>query len=104
MRELRKGESVGEAVSSAPLAIVEYGSATCAPCAALHQRIEQWEGEHPGTIALYVPLERHMEEAAQVGVMGAPTVEVWAQGKLALREAGYFSLDLLLQRAERWLG
>jgi thiol-disulfide isomerase/thioredoxin len=104
MRELSEGEGVGEAVSSAPLVVVEYGSSTCAPCAALHGRIERWEREHPGVLALYVPLELHMEEAAQAGIMGGPTVEVWAHGKLALRESGYFSLDLLLTRAERWLG
>ena len=36
-----------------------------------------------------------------MGIMSAPTVIVCMDGKVAAREAGYFSLDAMLGRVER---
>ena len=39
-----------------------------------------------------------MEIAAQRGILSAPTVEVYIEGKLSIQKSGYFSLDEILDK------
>ena len=41
--------------------------------------------------------------SAQMGVFTVPTVRFYMDGKLAVDESGYFSLDRMLDRMERYL-
>jgi thioredoxin 1 len=43
------------------------------------------------------------ELSAQMGVFTVPTVRFYMDGKLAVDESGYFSLDRMLDRMERYL-
>ncbi|MGN0287044.1 MAG: thioredoxin family protein [Atopobiaceae bacterium] len=117
MRDLRAGESVDDFVRAHPLALVQFGSGECNPCAAIRQKVDRWlrawdEGEvsgegdtdqpHPAVAALYVPMEKNLELAAQMGVLSVPTVRLYVDGHLALEGAGHFSLDAILERARQY--
>ena len=45
----------------------------------------------------------HMEESAQMGIFSAPAVMAFLDGQMAVRESGYFSVDNLLARLDRYL-
>ncbi|MBQ9066366.1 MAG: thioredoxin family protein [Clostridia bacterium] len=84
------------------ITIIQYGSETCAPCRAIRQRITHWQQSHPDITYQYLPLEDHLEEAAQQGIFTVPTVLVTADGREIARESGYFSLTGILQQIERF--
>lgn len=83
--------------------LIQYGSETCAPCIAIRHRIEKWQQAHPEIIFNYLPIEEHLEEAAQKGILSVPTVIAIIDGTEVVRKSGYFSLDEILTRLERYI-
>lgn len=106
------GESVEDFVRAHPLALVQFGSGECNPCAAIRQKVDRWlraggagtpsDAAAQPVAALYVPMEKNLELAAQMGVLYVPTVRLYVDGGLALEGTGHFSLDAILERAERY--
>ena len=103
MKEYNASPSFQEELEQDGILIVQFGSAACQPCTALRQRISLWQEAHNNVEALYVSLETYPHLAAQNGIFTAPTVLVYVDGQLTLRESGYFSLELLLRQVERYL-
>ena len=83
--------------------IKQYGAETCAPCVAIRRKLEEWQQAHPTVIYRYLPIEDYQEEAAQKGILSVPTVIAVIDGTEVAREAGYFSLDKMLTRLERYM-
>lgn len=83
--------------------VEQYGAETCAPCVAIRRKLEEWQQAHPTVIYRYLPIEDHQEEAAQKGILSVPTVIAVIDGTEVTREAGYFSLDKMLTRLERYM-
>ena len=50
----------------------------------------------------YIPIEDNIELAAQNGILSTPTVEVYIEGKLFIQRSGYFSLDEILNKVEKY--
>ncbi|MDY3970313.1 MAG: thioredoxin family protein [Atopobiaceae bacterium] len=107
LRALVPGEQLEDVIANAPLALVQFGTASCAPCRAIRQKVNRWLDERskePGRLpvdAVYVSLDEHPALAAQADVLSAPTLRFYAQGRLWAEAAGYFSLEEFLDRAER---
>lgn len=107
LRALVPGEQLEDVIANAPLALVQFGTASCAPCRAIRQKVNRWLDERskePGRLpvdAVYVSLDEHPVLAAQADVLSAPTLRFYAQGRLWAEAAGYFSLEEFLDRAER---
>ena len=85
-----------------PLVLVQFGAESCAPCAALKRKIVAWNEEHAQIPYLYIPTEQFPELCAQLGVFTVPTIFVYADGRLTVRESGYFGLEGLLRKVERY--
>ena len=107
MREFAPGERLEDVIAQAPLALLQFGTQSCAPCGALHQKIDSWLDERektPGHLplaAVYISLDEYPALAAQADVLSAPTLRFYAEGQLWAEAAGYFSLEQFLARAER---
>ncbi len=102
MQILNNETELEQAVQSGGLLLVQFGAETCAPCTAIRQKIETWQAEHQAVRFLYIPTEHFRELCAQEGVFTVPTIFVYAEGRLTLRESGYFGLNALLQKVERY--
>ena len=83
--------------------IVQFGSYTCAPCSAIKQRIDSWIEDHPAIMSLYVPIEEFPQIAASEGIFSVPTILVYINGQMTIRESGYFSLDNIFDKIERYI-
>ena len=103
MRILKAGTRLQEALLGKGVEIVQFGSAGCAPCTALKSKLEVWCRAHPGVMFWYVPLEACPELAAQAGIFTAPAVQIFVEGRLTIQESGYFSLEAIFARLERYL-
>ena len=83
--------------------ILQFGDESCAPCHAIRYKLDAWLVNHPGVVARYIDIESHLVLCSQMGIMSAPTVIVYMDGKVVAKEAGCFSLDDMLSRVERYL-
>ena len=102
MKELET-ETELEEILKQDAVILQFGSASCAPCIAIKQRIDAWTAEHSQVISCYIPVEKWLSLSAKMNVFSAPTVIALIQGKVVEQQSGYFSLDRILDRMERIL-
>ena len=98
MIDFSKKDNLNKIISDNNIAIIQYGTATCMPCHSIKNRITIWLENHKDIAAYYISLEDNMEIAAQRGILSAPTVEVYVEGKLSIQKSGYFSLDEILDK------
>ena len=103
MRRLTEAGELASLAAQTPLLFVQFSAATCGPCAAISQKLDLWTAGRPMADSVCVPIEDFPALAAEQGVFTVPTVLVFVENKLALRESGYFSLEQLLARARRYL-
>ena len=57
---------------------------------------------HPQATLRYIDLSQWPQVAAQEQILSAPTLQVYIDGRRYLQEAGYFSLDLLLDKLDHY--
>jgi thioredoxin-like negative regulator of GroEL len=50
-----------------------------------------------------VDVRSHPQVSAQLGVLGVPTIFLYIDGRRYLESRGYFSLEQLLDKTERYL-
>lgn len=83
--------------------MVLFGSNDCGPCLALQQRINEYAQQKNGVTFFYMELNRTRETAAQLGILTAPSLLVYVNNQLSLRESGCFSLSAVLRKIEYYL-
>ena len=98
MEHLKTEEQFNALLKTEKFLLVQFGSVTCTPCAALHQKLEAWLSAHPLVYGVYVPVEAFRKLTAQLGVFTVPTIFVYVEGRLTIRSSGYFSLEEILYR------
>lgn len=54
-------------------------------------------------VGRYIPIREHMETSAQMGILSVPTVALYIDGKQVLQESGYFSLDHMLEKIDKYI-
>lgn len=101
MKELT--ENLAEMIAGTDVLLLQFGEEMCAPCRAIRLKLDRWLSERPEVQARYVDIPSHMEESAQMGIFSAPAVMAFLDGQMAVRESGYFSVDNLLARLDRYL-
>ena len=103
MEQLASTEQYQTMIQENNVLLVQFGTHTCAPCGAIRRKIDSWCALHPRCRSVYVPLEQYQALAAGEGVFSVPTILVFIQGCLTIRESGYFSLEELFTRLQRYL-
>lgn len=101
MRELT--ENLPKLIAESGVLVLQFGDAACAPCHAIRHKLDLWLKENENVIARYIDIPSHLELCAQMDIFSAPTVIVYMDGQVAARESGYFSLEAILERVERYL-
>lgn len=95
-------ENLDEMISVSPILVLQFGEDSCGPCHAIRYKLNKWlEGK--SVTAMYVDILSHLELCSQMGIMSAPAVVIYMDGKEIARAAGYFSLDEMLGRVERYM-
>lgn len=103
MNTLQNGETLTNLIAASQVLLIHFGSASCGPCAALKDKIDIWTASQKGVDTIYVPIEQFPQLAASRSIFTVPTILVYTEGKLSIRESGCFSLDGIFSRMERYL-
>ena len=82
--------------------IIQFGKASCHPCKSIWQRLEKWQDNHP-VECLYISVDDYPEIASQMNILSVPTIRVYVNGQMTIQKSGYFSLDLILDKIEKYI-
>lgn len=102
MKVFDRTENVNSLIADTKCCLLQFGDETCGPCHAIRNRLDYWLEGHQECTARYIPVSIFLELSAQMGVFTVPMVRFYMDGKLAMDESGYFSLDWMLDRMERY--
>ncbi len=102
MERLKAEMELQQAIQNEKILIVQFGAESCAPCHAIRNKIDAWNQTGEAIYSLYIPVEEFSELAAQSSVFAVPTILVYVEGKLAIRESGYFGLEPILQKIRQY--
>lgn len=91
-----------KAIEQHQILIVQFGASSCGPCKAIQNKIKLWNLRCPDIYHVYISVEEMTELCAQMGVFTVPTVFVYVEGRLTLRESGFFSLEQILNKVENY--
>ena len=103
MDVLSKDDVIDDIINSKPVVIFQFGSKLCNPCIALKQKLQLVFKDNERVNHVYIDIEENKETAATYDVFTVPTIIVFVNSKLTIREAGYFSLEDIILRIERYL-
>ena len=103
MKVFTSDEDFNKELKEYPIVIALFGSKTCMPCVSLKQKLDVWQQGHQQVKTIYIPVEEELAFAASQQVFTAPTILVYVEGKISLKESGYFSLDRMLEKVEHYL-
>lgn len=103
MREFSKTEDLNQLINSQSVVLIQFGSDSCTPCAAVREKIDIRYLDHPELEAVYVDIEKFPAVAAQRGIFSVPSIQVYIKGQLSIEESAYFSLDEIFDKIERYL-
>ena len=96
-------ESLDELIATPPTLILQFGDEACAPCHAIRYKLDKWLEGQSNVTARYIDIRKNLALCTQMGIFSAPAVVVYMDGILVARESGYFSLDDVLSRVERYM-
>ncbi len=96
--------NIDEILAQNTYVILQIGTETCMPCHALTKRLKEWGKDYPQVCIIYISMETYVKETAQMNIMSVPTILTYIEGKLFQRESGYFSLNQILARFEKFIG
>ena len=96
----RTEEEVQKAIRENPLVVIQLGSETCAPCAAIRQKTDSCCRRNSLPF-YYLDAETFSAFAAAESLFSVPAVLVYTEGQLSLRECGYFSLEEIFRKVDR---
>ncbi len=96
MRVAITNNNLDSLINNAGINIILIGSDTCLPCKAIGNKIDEFIGEYKEVKALYAAIECFKEYFGAMSILSVPTVLVYVNGRLQIKESGYFSLDKIL--------
>ena len=102
MQALQAHEDLDQLKAQSQLLILQFARPQCAPCTSLAMRLDEWAQSHPQATLRYIDISQWPQVAAQEQILSAPTLQVYIDGCRYLQEAGYFSLDLLLDKLDHY--
>ena len=103
MRKLKNIREYSESIEQNKVQIFQFGTSTCTPCVAIRQKLDLWSEGREGVSCLYVSVEEFPEQASAEGIFSVPAILVYVEGKLTIRECGYFSLEEIFGKIERYM-
>jgi thiol-disulfide isomerase/thioredoxin len=80
---------LGVRPEAADLTVVQFSTATCAPCRTTRARLEQLRADRPGLAVVHVDAEEHLDAVRALDVRRTPTLfYVGRDGALVGRSSG----------------
>ncbi|MBR3349792.1 MAG: thioredoxin family protein [Solobacterium sp.] len=101
MKDMTHKDNPAKIIAQSSLCVFLFGSKTCAPCAAIKRKIDEWMTDHPEAVSYYIDVEAFPEFSAQSGIYSVPSIRIFMDGIPVIEKSGYFSLEEIFQSISR---
>jgi hypothetical protein len=102
MIELRTLDEIDEFIKDNTIAMVYFASEGCSVCGVLLPKIEQMIIKFPKVKISKVQVDKFTQAAGQYSIFTLPAILVYIEGKEAIREARFISVEMLEESIERY--
>lgn len=103
MEVVKSDEKIEEYIKKSNILIIMYTTFLCTACDSIKHKVIEYGKSRDGVDIIQVKVEQNPDIASQRGVLSAPTLQVYTYGKLAIQEGGYFSLDKIFERIDKYI-
>ncbi len=103
MIELETLEDADAQVKQDRIVLLYFSLPDCGVCEAVRPKVEQMLADRPRIAAYEIGIGRLPAAAGRFEVFVAPTLLLFIEGKETIREARYFSMELLVEQIDRYL-
>lgn len=100
---LEKSTNIKNIIKKKKNLILLFGKNNCSPCHVISEKISEWETLHKNISFIYAPADLLPDLAAQCGFFTFPSVVVYIDSKLVIRESRNFSINKILSKTEYYL-
>jgi len=104
MKDITVKNFEDEVLNSTTPVVVDFWANFCGPCKALIPTLEQLAEENPGIKFVKVNVQEERELAVRYGVMSAPTLLFFRNGRVAGTQVGAVSKTNLEKKIQSSLG
>lgn len=96
-------KALSDVVREKLVVVIEVGNDFCNVCPAINYKLAAQLSHYEQIALYYISLNAHPAVAAALQIFSAPAVLVYIEGQLTIKEAGYFSVEEILARIDRYL-
>ena len=97
------GAMLCDIVREKPVVVLEVVNDFCNACPAINYKLATQLESNERIGLYYISLNAEPELAAELQIFSAPAVLVYVEEQLTIKEAGYFSLEDIFSRINRYL-
>ena len=97
------GAMLCDIVREKPGVVLVVGNDFCNACPAINYKLATQLESNERIGLYYISLNAEPELAAELQIFSAPAVLVYVEEQLTIKEAGYFSLEDIFSRINRYL-
>ena len=90
-------------IKSNDIVMVLFGASNCGPCKVLKYKLEDINKDNSRISYYYLDIVENQSLVAQNNIYAAPSLIVYCEGKETIRESGCFSLDLIMDKVDKYL-
>ena len=101
MQEIDNFNELENIIKNEKMPVILFGKADCNPCLALKNKLKNTKFNEP-IKSYYLALDRNPDLASKLEIYSAPTLILFIDGKVAIKEAGVFSYDLILAKINEY--
>lgn len=103
MKILEKNQVLNKIIEENSIVIILYSTNICKACSSLEYKLDRFLEKNSSIKSIQVPLELFPYIASQKEIFSAPTIEVYIENKLTTRKSGYFSLEEIFDKINRYI-
>ena len=101
-KNFTKQDNYNKLIEENEILLFQFGMQTCAPCHSIKNKLKDYSEVNESLKIYYVACEQFQQLAAKLSIFTVPTILVYVQGKLTLKVSGYFSLEEVFMKIERY--
>ena len=102
IKTLKKTDNFNKIVNEIGMFLFQFGMNNCAPCHSIKNKLKDYSETNEELEIYYVPCEQFQQLAAKLSIFTVPTILLYVEGKQTLKVSGYFSLEEVFMKIERY--
>ncbi|MGB9780985.1 thioredoxin family protein [Caldanaerobacter sp.] len=102
MREMTSIENVDEVIKENGIVFFYFSTKDCGICSSLLPKLDKMLKDYPKVESFHIPIDEVPAASGKFSVFTVPTIVVYVDGREAIREARFISMDVLEEKLSKY--